>query len=100
MPNTMMNGTMKNSTSQIIGTAVTSGLPICGCLRSWPAGDGVPGGLRGGAVISIEAHHRARGIPAQVHRLVPGEQLLGLARAVRLRDAHLAPGIKSHHEHR
>ena len=28
MPKTMMNGTMKNSTSQIIGTAVTSGLPI------------------------------------------------------------------------
>ena len=28
MPNTMMNGTMKNSTSQVIGTMVTSGLPI------------------------------------------------------------------------
>jgi hypothetical protein len=28
MPNTIMNGTMKNSTSHNIGTAVTSGLPI------------------------------------------------------------------------
>src|SRR5579859_7336186 len=74
---TMMNGTVKNSTSQRYGKVTTKPRPEMPILES----------ERRDLIDSSGHDHGARSIPREVHLLLPGDRLC-VARGVRLRHAH------------
>src|SRR5580704_9319708 len=82
---TMTNGTTKKSSSHRYGSTTTRPRPVTPKRRKYPA-----------VVVELTGHHhRAGGVPRQIHLLIPGNRL-GMARGIRLRHAHDFAGGQLH----